>query len=79
MREVEPGDIEAGADQLTEDRFTVAGRAKGGDDLGPAALVRGRRRARFHQGKTHSSPILRSGAGDGLHPLNSTRTFRGWD
>ncbi len=39
---VKPGHIEAGADQLTEDRFTVTGRAKGGDNLGPAALLRGK-------------------------------------
>ena len=58
--EVKPGDIEAGADQFAEDRFVVTGGAKRSDNLGPAALVRGKGIARFHQGKTHSSPILRS-------------------
>ena len=37
---VKPGHIEAGADQLAENRFVITGRAQGGDNLGPAALAR---------------------------------------
>jgi hypothetical protein len=54
--EVKPGYIQAGADQLPENPFLARGRAQGCDNLGPAALACGK--ARFHQGKTHSSPIL---------------------
>jgi hypothetical protein len=61
--EVKPSHIEAGADQLAEDRFMVTGGAKGSDNLGPAGLLRGKGITRFHQGKAHSSPILRSRRG----------------
>jgi hypothetical protein len=57
---IKPRNIQAGADQLAENGFVVTGRAQGGNNLGTAALFCGKGRARFHQGKTHSSPILRS-------------------
>jgi hypothetical protein len=41
VREVETRDIEAGADKLTEDLRSTAGRAEGGDDFGTATALGG--------------------------------------
>ena len=45
VREVEAGDVEAGADELAEDLDSAAGGAEGGDDLGAAGEVDAQGRA----------------------------------
>ena len=40
VREVEAGDVEAGADELAEDFDGATGRAEGGDDLGATGALR---------------------------------------
>ena len=72
---VEPGHIQPGADQLPENRFGITGRAQGGHNFGPAALVRPRSIVGCRQGKTHSSLTLaRPEAVTASGRFNSTRT-----